>query len=117
MGSPLTLLAGVSTLFGPGMAASAGVPAVGAVESFKAGKEADALAKENEKKQRSLLSAAEARAAQEQNDSAAAQARATAIAKQKASQFESGGRKGTLVSGPLGVVSPPATSGKTLLGM
>ena len=53
---------------------------------------------------------------QEGEANAAQQARERAIARQRQLAFTGGGRAGTILTGPLGLVGQPQSTGQTLLG-
>lgn len=79
-------------------------------------KRAEKLAKEQDEKQKGIEAEAATRLEQEESTAASQAAGKKARKRQKAKSATAQGRRGTLLTGPLGLVGEPETSGKTLLG-
>ncbi len=94
------------------IAAIASVIVAGVGTGLSVTQAADASAKQ-EKAQKDLL----AKEAKTETQAEQVRARDAGRQRQRAAQASSGGRAGTVLTSPLGVVGEPTTGSKTLLGL
>lgn len=106
----------VATIIAASAAVSAGTSIYSAQQTAKAGKEANANAREQADRQNKLLADAKAAQDAERAGAESIAARDAARKRQRAQAASAQGRSSTILTGPLGLTDAPQGQYKTILG-